>query len=161
MKDLQNKEHYCYKIHILLMKSRAYRPPPPPPPSSIDNPCYMDYPPPPYFYNKILIPSPLWFLENPNAPYKLGGRGFTLGVDPIRLVDGSRFYSSIKVAIHICQIKDLWAKVIVHFLETFCFQSIINFMVISKAAAKNPAKNPHIIIVYFICSAWLFFNIGQ
>ena len=31
MKDLQNKKHYCYKIHTLLMKSRAY-------PSSMDNP---------------------------------------------------------------------------------------------------------------------------
>ena len=24
MKDLQSKEHYCYKIHTLLMKSSAY-----------------------------------------------------------------------------------------------------------------------------------------
>ena len=51
MKDLLSKEHYCLKIHTLLMKSSA-------PPPSIDNPPYMDDPPPflqenldPPFYN--------------------------------------------------------------------------------------------------------------
>ena len=33
MEELLSKEHYCYKIDILLMKSNAYTP-------SIDNPLY-------------------------------------------------------------------------------------------------------------------------
>ena len=61
---------------------------------------------------------------------------FTLCVYPIRLDGGSRFYSSIKLAIHICKIKDLQAKVIIHFLGTFWIQSIINLMLISKETAK-------------------------
>ena len=44
MKDLLSKEHYCYKIHTVLMKSIAY-------PPSIDNPLYGL---PPNFYKKIL-----------------------------------------------------------------------------------------------------------
>ena len=36
MKDLLGKEPYCYKIHILLMKSSAY-------PTSIENFPYMVY----------------------------------------------------------------------------------------------------------------------
>ena len=36
MKDLLGKEPYCYKIHILLMKSTAY-------PTSIENSPYMVY----------------------------------------------------------------------------------------------------------------------
>ena len=42
MKNLLSKEHYCCKIHLLLvlMKNSAY-------PQSIDSPQYMGYPPPP------------------------------------------------------------------------------------------------------------------
>ena len=38
MKDLLSKEHYSYKIHTLLMESRAYRP-------FYREPPYMNYPP--------------------------------------------------------------------------------------------------------------------
>ena len=41
MKDLPSKEHYCNKIHIILIKCSAY--PPPSPPLFIDNRPYMDY----------------------------------------------------------------------------------------------------------------------
>ena len=52
MKDLLIKEHYCYKIHTLLMKSKAY-------PS-----FYRQLPPPPYMgYN-----SPTFTKKNLNTP---------------------------------------------------------------------------------------------
>ena len=41
MKDLLIKEHYCYKIHTLLMKSKAY----------------------PSFYRQLPPPSPLYGLQ--------------------------------------------------------------------------------------------------
>ena len=37
MKDLVSKERYCYKIHILLMKSSFY-------PQFHEHPPYRDYP---------------------------------------------------------------------------------------------------------------------
>ena len=40
MKDLQNKEHYCYKIHISSKKSRPYL-------RFCKQVPYMDYYPPP------------------------------------------------------------------------------------------------------------------
>ena len=55
MKDLPSKEHYCNKIHIILIKCSAYPPPPvypppiidkpphPSPPLFTDNRPYMDY----------------------------------------------------------------------------------------------------------------------
>ena len=46
MKDLPSKEHYCYKIHTLLMKSNAYL-------LFYKQPTYMGYT--PHFYKKILI----------------------------------------------------------------------------------------------------------
>ena len=49
MKDLLSKDHYCYKIHTLLMKPSAYKPP------SIDNFLYGLLP----IYKKILSSLPL------------------------------------------------------------------------------------------------------
>ena len=49
MKNLLSKEHYCYKIHTLLMKSSAY------PHPSIDNPLYE-------------LPRPSILQENPKPP---------------------------------------------------------------------------------------------
>ena len=63
MEDLLSKEHYCYKIHALLMKSSAY-------PTSIDNPPIWTTPPflqenlDPLFYDFSKIPIP------PITPYK-------------------------------------------------------------------------------------------
>ena len=57
MKDLLSKDHYCYKIHTLLMKPSAYNPP------SIDNFLY-GLPP---IYKKILSSLPLLlFFKNLN-----------------------------------------------------------------------------------------------
>ena len=69
MKDLMSKDHYCYKIHTLLMNSSAS-------PPSIDNPIYMDYP---RFYKKIFA---LFydFSKVPPSINKGGGLGFTLFV---------------------------------------------------------------------------------
>ena len=53
MRDLLSKEHHCYKIHALLMKSSAYS-------LSIDNPPNMGYPP----LLQENLDSP--FYENPN-----------------------------------------------------------------------------------------------
>ena len=60
MKDLLSKEHYCYKIHVLLMTNTAY-------PSYIRHLLYGLPPPspPPNFYNKILCPSSV-ILQNLN-----------------------------------------------------------------------------------------------
>ena len=41
MNNLLSKEHYCYKVHTLLMKSIAY-----PLPPFYRQPPYMDSPPP-------------------------------------------------------------------------------------------------------------------
>ena len=57
MKDLLSKEHYCCKIHTLVMKSIAY----PPPPLSIDDLPHMDAP---HFYKKILIPPSMIFQKS-------------------------------------------------------------------------------------------------
>ena len=62
MKDLLSKEHYCYKIHTLLMKSSAYH-------FSSDNPLplpCMDYPylPKLHFYKKILKPLSMIFQKS-------------------------------------------------------------------------------------------------
>ena len=60
MKDLLSKEHYCHKIHTLLMKSIAYPspctdpPPTPAPPFLQEN---LDLPPSMIFKN----PKPWWF----------------------------------------------------------------------------------------------------
>ena len=45
MNNLLSKEHYCYKVHTLLMKSIAY-----PLPPFYRQPPYMDSP--PHFYKK-------------------------------------------------------------------------------------------------------------
>ena len=50
MKDLLSQEHYCFKIHTLLMKSSAY-----PYPPTLDNTTYI-YGLPSYFYEKVFIP---------------------------------------------------------------------------------------------------------
>ena len=52
MKDLLGKEPYCYKIHILLMKSSAY-------PTSIENSPISSTA--SYFYKKIYIPLLFFF----------------------------------------------------------------------------------------------------
>ena len=66
MKDLLSKEHYCYKIHILLLKSSAYllfyRHPPPLPLR------YMGYP---LILQENLDPPLLRFLKNCNPPIML------------------------------------------------------------------------------------------
>ena len=59
MKDLMSKEHYCYKIHTLLMKSSAY------PPyyrqlSYIENPAH----PLPIFTMKFWSPSSMIFQKS-------------------------------------------------------------------------------------------------
>ena len=64
MEDLLSKEHYCYKIHTLLMESGAY------PLPSIDTPPYMDYP--PHFHSKILINPPMIFQKS-KPPINKGG----------------------------------------------------------------------------------------
>ena len=48
MKDFMSKEHYCYKVHTLLMKSGAYPPPPSPalPPTFYGQPPLYGLPPP-------------------------------------------------------------------------------------------------------------------
>ena len=46
MKEVLSKEHYCYKIHTLVMKNSAY-------PRFINNPLYVILP---NIYKKILIP---------------------------------------------------------------------------------------------------------
>ena len=79
MKDLPSKEHYCNKIHIILIKCSAY-PPPPPPPIYRQPPQYglpptillekLDYP---CDFSKILTP-PI----NKRAWDDWGGGGFTL-----------------------------------------------------------------------------------
>ena len=51
MKDLLSKEHYCYKIHTLLMKSIPY-----PPSSSRDNNLPMCTTPPPPVCSKYMTP---------------------------------------------------------------------------------------------------------
>ena len=56
---------------------------------------------------------------------------------PIRLVDGACFYSNMKLAIHLHKIKDLRVKEFIHFLVAFFIQSIINLMVILKAAISK------------------------
>ena len=53
MKNLLSKEHNCYKIHTLLMKSSAY-------PLSMDNPPIWANP---HFYKKSLIPHSYDFSE--------------------------------------------------------------------------------------------------
>ena len=54
MKDFPSKEHYCYKIHVLLMKSSAYH-------VSVDTLTYIGYP---HFYRKILISPSMIFLKS-------------------------------------------------------------------------------------------------
>ena len=53
MKDFMSKEHYCYKIYTLLLKSSAYT-------LSKDNLSYMDYtptlPPPTLLHNDLALP---------------------------------------------------------------------------------------------------------
>ena len=63
MNDLLSKDHYCYKIYTLLMKSSAY-------PISIDNPAVWATP---YFYKKILIPTSMVFQKS--QPPKTKGMG--------------------------------------------------------------------------------------
>ena len=80
MKDLRSKEHYCYKIHILLMKTSAYllfdrqlMPPAPHP--------YMAIWATPYFYKRILIPPKNLFYKNSNCHIsKWGGGGHTINI---------------------------------------------------------------------------------
>ena len=60
MEDLLSKEHYCYKIHTLLMKSSAYT-----------RPFYRHAPAistnPPHFYKKTLIlPSMIFQKSQPS-----------------------------------------------------------------------------------------------
>ena len=52
MKKLLSKEHYCYKIHALLMKSSAY-------PLSIDNPLIESW----YIYADLTVMT-LWNLNH-------------------------------------------------------------------------------------------------
>ena len=59
MKDLLSKERYCYKIHVLLMKSSAYH-------VSIDTLTYIGYP---HCYRKILI-SPSMIFRKFQTTYK-------------------------------------------------------------------------------------------
>ena len=63
MKYLMSKEHYCYKIHALLMKSVF--------PPSVDNLPNMNYPH-LNFYKKIMIPL-LYFFNNLNPTINKGG----------------------------------------------------------------------------------------
>ena len=61
MKDFLSNEHYCYKIHTLLMKTNA---------SSLSfnsQPPYMEYLaplPPPQFYKENLISSSMIFQKS-------------------------------------------------------------------------------------------------
>ena len=70
MKDLMSKDHYCYKIHTLLMNSSAS-------PPSIDNPSYMDSPP---VLTRKSLPLFYDFSKVPPSINKGGGLGFTLFV---------------------------------------------------------------------------------
>ena len=63
MKDFLNKEHYCYKMHTLLMKSSAFLP------SFIGNPLYGLLL---HFYKKILIP-PFYDFLKISSPLKTRG----------------------------------------------------------------------------------------
>ena len=65
MEDLLSKEHCCYKIHTLSMKSSVY-----PSPPSIDNRLCMDYP---LFLQETFDLPILWFFKNPNSSYIRGG----------------------------------------------------------------------------------------
>ena len=58
MKNLLSKEHYCYKIYTLLMKSSAYHPP------------YMANP---HFYMKILIPPYMILTQKSQPPINKAG----------------------------------------------------------------------------------------
>ena len=72
MEDLLSKEHCCYKIHTLSMKSSVY-----PSPPSIDNPVLWATS---NFYKKILI-SPFFGFSKIPTPYKeRKGEGLTLWV---------------------------------------------------------------------------------
>ena len=64
-----SKQHYCYKIHTLLMKGSDY-----PPPPSIDNPHYMDYFP---FLQENVIP-PFMISQKSQSPINRGGWGHTM-----------------------------------------------------------------------------------
>ena len=68
MKDLRSKEHYCYKIYTLLMKSSAH-------PPYIENP--LDVLPPSSIFKRKSCPTLLWFFKNLSPPLNKGG-GFTL-----------------------------------------------------------------------------------
>ena len=60
MKALLRKDYYSSKIHTLLMKKELT------PLPSIDNPpiCNLDYPPPPVFHKKILMPPSMIFQKS-------------------------------------------------------------------------------------------------
>ena len=61
MKDFISKEHYCYKIYTLEMKSHVTLP-------SIDNSSYMDYPPP---FLEDHEPSPFYVFQKSQPPTPL------------------------------------------------------------------------------------------
>ena len=62
MKDLLSKEHYCYKIHALRMKSNAYL-------LFYRQPPYMGYPP---FLKENLHP-PSMIFQKSQPPVNEGG----------------------------------------------------------------------------------------
>ena len=63
MKDLLNKEHYCYKIHTLLTKSGVYSPP------SVENPSPSLYGLPPTILPGNCDP-PFYDFSKISNPYK-------------------------------------------------------------------------------------------
>ena len=70
MKDLLSKKHYCYKIHALLVKSRAYTP-------SIENPLFLQ---------EDLIP-PSMTVQKPQSPpsKNKGGSHYTCLIWQIKI----------------------------------------------------------------------------
>ena len=114
----------------------------------------------PIFTKKSWSYHSMIFQKSRPTIHNRGWRGFNTMCIPNKIVRWPRFYSSMKLAIHIRKINDLWVKVIISFLGTFWIKNIINLMLISKAAAKN-LLSLTLVMVYFIFSAWLLCNTGQ
>lgn len=114
----------------------------------------------PIFTKKSWSSHSMIFQKSRPTIHNRGWRGFNTMCIPNKIVRWPRFYSSMKLAIHIRKINDLWVKVIISFLGTFWIKNIINLMLISKAAAKN-LLSLTLVMVYFIFSAWLLCNTGQ
>ena len=91
----------------------------------------------PIFTKKSWSYHSMIFQKSRPTIHNRGWRGFNTMCIPNKIVRWPRFYSSMKLAIHIRKINDLWVKVIISFLGTFWIKNIINLMLISKAAAKN------------------------